>query len=163
MPQVVHVLENPTGTPLCNQLGSQGTPIFQSGSLRQGSIWGKCLEGEVARGPQVCLTTSKHHSNGTGWASKIEMGTDHEHTLLARSKLVPRDHASGNRAAKKLQTIRVALMECHNTGGNSKCHEKHLFDCLEAHITICAQNIIKEEIARKVTDKRYQAELPEDV
>ena len=31
-------------------------------------------------------------------------------------------------------------------------HEKLPVDCLEAHITICAQSGIREEIARKVTD-----------
>ena len=39
-------------------------------------------------------------------------------------------------------------------------------DCLEAHITICTQSCIREEIAKEVhwlLDKRYQAEIPEDV
>ena len=79
-------------------------------------------------------------------------GPDHDHILLARSELVPRDHTSSNRAIKKIQTITVAPWESHNPGGNSKGHEKHPVDCLGAHITICAKSGIREEIARKVTD-----------
>ena len=37
MPQAIQGLENPSSGPLCKQLGSQGAPIFQPGSLRQGS------------------------------------------------------------------------------------------------------------------------------
>ena len=80
------------------------------------------------------------------------MWCDHDHTLLARSELVPRDHASSSRANKKVQTITVTPMECHNWEGNSKSHEKHPVDCFESHIAICAQSGIREEIARKVTD-----------
>ena len=69
-------------------------------------------------------------------------GHDHNHTLLARSELIPRDHVLSNRAT----------VECKNQGSNSKVHEKHPIDCLEAHIIICAQSSIREEIARKVTE-----------
>ena len=79
-------------------------------------------------------------------------GSDHDHTLLARSELVPRDHAPSNRATKKVQAITLTPMECNNQGSNSKGHEKHPIDCLEAHITICAKSCIRKEIARKVTD-----------
>ena len=77
---------------------------------------------------------------------------NHDHTLLARSKLVPRDHAFSNRATKMVQAISVAPMECNNQRNNSKCHENYPVDCLEAHITICAWNGIREEISRMVTD-----------
>ena len=137
---------------VCKQLDTQGALIVQSGSLRQESIWGRCLEREVARGPQVFLPTSKHHPAGPGQASKMGSGPDHEHTPLARSELVPRDHAPSNRATKKVKTTTVVPMECNNQGSNSKGHEKHPVDCLEAHITICAQSGIGKEIARKVTD-----------
>ena len=43
-------------------------------------------------------------------------------------------------------------MECNNQGNNSKCYGKHPIDCLEAHITICAESGIRKAIARKVTD-----------
>ena len=43
-------------------------------------------------------------------------------------------------------------MECENLGGDSKGHEKHPADSLETHITICTQNGIRSDIARKVTD-----------
>ena len=65
---------------------------------------------EVARGPQVCLPTSKHHPSGPGQASKMGKGPDNDHTLLVRSELVSEDHASGSRATKKVHTIRVAPM-----------------------------------------------------
>ena len=77
----------------------------------------------MARGPQVCRPISKCYPNGPEQASKMGRGPDHDHILLARSELVPRDHASGSRATKKIQTITVAPMECHNQGGNSKSHE----------------------------------------
>ena len=141
--QAIQVLGKPSSGPYFKQSGPQGTPIFQPGSLRQGSIWGKCLGGEVASGPQVCLPTSKHHPNGPRQASKIGRDPNHDRTLLARSKLVPRDHASGSRATKKVPTITVAPMECHNPGGSSKSHKKHPVDCLEANITICAQSGIR--------------------
>ena len=72
-------------------------------------------------------------------------GPDHDHTLMARSDLVPRDCAPSNSANKEVHTIKVALMECTN-------QEAIPFDCLEAHITICSQICIREDIARKVTD-----------
>ena len=43
-------------------------------------------------------------------------------------------------------------MECNNQRSNSKGHEKYLIDCLEAHIAICTQISLREEIARKFTD-----------
>ena len=74
---------------VCKQSGTQGTPIFQPGSFRQESIWERCLEREVAKGPQVCLPTSKHHLDGSWKATKMGRGPDHDHNLLARSELVP--------------------------------------------------------------------------
>ena len=102
MPQVIKMLGNPSSGPLCKQSGEQGTQIFQPVSLRQGSIQRRCLEGDIARGPQVCLPTSKHHPNGPGQVSKIWRGCDHDHTLLVRSELVSRDYASSSRATRKV-------------------------------------------------------------
>ena len=79
-------------------------------------------------------------------------GPDHDHTLLAISELVPRDHALSNRATDKVQAIEVAPMECNNQVNNSQVYEKHPIGCLEADIAICAQSSIRKEIARKVTD-----------
>ena len=76
---------------------------------------------------------------------------DHDHTLFPRSELVSRDHTSSSRATKKVKTTTVAPVECDNLGVNSKGHEKHPLDCLEAHSTICTQRDIREEIARKTT------------
>ena len=58
LPQVIQVLGNPSTGSLCKHLGTQGAIILQLGSLRQESIWGRCLEREVAAGPQVCLSPS---------------------------------------------------------------------------------------------------------
>ena len=102
--------------------------------------------------PQVCLPISKHHPDGPRQASKIKRGADHDHTLLGRSELDLRDNVPSNRAAKKVWTITVAPMECNIQGSNPKGHGKHPIDCLEAHITICTNSGIREEIARKVTD-----------
>ena len=79
-------------------------------------------------------------------------------TLLDKSELVPREHAPNNGAAKKVQIIPVAPMECDNQGGNFKGHEKHQTDCLEAHITICAQKYIREKVDSwtKETKQNYQ-------
>ena len=125
-------------------------PVVQPGPLRQESIWGRCLEGEVARGPQVCFPTSKHHPNGPGQASKMGRGPYHDHTFSAKSKLVPRDHTPSNRATKKVQIITVAPMECLNPRGDSKGHEKHPVDCLEAHIAICAQVASEKKLPGKL-------------
>ena len=51
-----------------------------------------------------------------------------------------------------IQAISVVPMEYNKQKSNSKGHEQHPFYCLEANITICAQNGVREEIARKVTD-----------
>ena len=166
MPQGTQALGNASSGPLCKQLGSQVTPIFQPGSLRQGSIWGWCFEGEVARGPQVCLPTSKHRPIGPGQDSKVGRGPDHDHSLLARSEPVPSDHASGSRATEKVQTITVATMECLNSGGNSKGHEKHPANCLGgSHHHLCPEWHQRGNCQEShwFLDKRYQAELPEDV
>ena len=94
----------------------------------------------------------KCHSDSSEQASKIGRGPDHDHTLLAKLELVPRDHAFSNRATNAVQAIAGAPMECNNQGNNSKGNEKHPIDCMDAHITICAPNGIRQEIARKVTD-----------
>ena len=99
----------------------------------------------------VCLLTSKHHSASSGQTSKVGRGTDHIHNILARSELVPRDYATSNRAIETFSTISVAPMECSKREGNPEHHRKHPLDCLEAHITICARNGFRKEIARKVT------------
>ena len=101
--------------------------------------------------PQVCLPTSKHYPNGPRQASKMWRGPDHDYSLLAGLEFVPRDHAPGSRATKKVQTITVTPVECHKES-NSKGHEKHPAGYLEADITIYVQSAIREEIARKVTD-----------
>ena len=134
------------------QSGTQGAPICHPGSLRQETMQGRCLEGEVAKGHQVCLPTSKHNSASPGHASKMTRGPDHGHTPLARSELVLRDHTSNDRATKSFSAISVAPMDPNNQGNNSKGHEKHRIDCLKAHITICAWNGIRDEISRKVMD-----------
>ena len=145
MLQVIQVLGNPSSGPHCKQSDSQDTLIFQPGSLRQGAsgamLWRR--GGQRASDMPICLPTSKQHPDGYGQDSKMRREPDHDHTLLSRSELVPRDHASVGRATKKVQTITVAPIECQTLGGNSKGHEKHPADCLEAHITICAQRSIR--------------------
>ena len=136
--QVIQALVYYNSRSLCKQLGTQGAQIFQPGYLSQESIWGRCLRRAVAKGPQV-------------WMGR---GPDHDHTLSARLELVPRDHVPSNRATEKVEIITLAPMECNNQESNSKGHEKYPIDCLEAHITICVQSVIGEEIAKKVTNIR---------
>ena len=50
-------------------------------------------------------------------------GPDHDHTPLARSELVPRDHASSDSGTKAFLVISVAPMECNYEGSNSEGHE----------------------------------------
>ena len=53
LPQVIWVLGNFNSGSVCKQSGTQDTPILQSGSLRQESIWGRCLErGQIRAGSQ---------------------------------------------------------------------------------------------------------------
>ena len=117
----------------------------------QESIWGRCHDREVAKGPQVCLPTSKHHPGGPGQASKMGRGPDHDHTLLIRLQLVPRDHAPSNRATKKVQTIPVASMECNTPKSNSKVHESIQLTAWRLTLASVLSGI-REEIAWKVTD-----------
>ena len=132
--------------------GWQSPPILQPGSVWQESIRRDALKERWQEGLRYTFPPPNLIQMTPGQASKMGRGPNHDHTLLARSELVTRDHAPSNRATKKVQTISVAPMESNNQGSNSKCHEKHPVDCLEAHITICAQSGIREEIARKVTD-----------
>ena len=66
---------------------------------------------------------SKHHSLYPGQDSKMGRGPDHDHTHLARSKLVPREHETRNKATKTFVAISVAPLECYDQGCNSKGHE----------------------------------------
>ena len=100
----------------------------------------------MAGGLQICLSTSNHLPDGFGQASKIGTRPDHDHTLLARSELVP---ISSNRATKKVLTFTLASMECNNLGSNSKDHEKHTVHCLEAHITICVKGASEKKMPGK--------------
>ena len=79
-------------------------------------------------------------------------GPDHDHTILAISELVLKDYASSDKTTEVFLTISVAPMECSHWGSSPNGHAKHTIDCLEVHLTICAQNGIREEIFRKVTD-----------
>ena len=103
--------------------------------------------------PQVCLPTSKHHPDGPGQANKMGRDLDHDHILLDRSELVPRDHVPSNIATKKLQTITVAPMECNNQGKQLQRSSKSIqLTAWRLTSPSVPRVCIREEIARKVTD-----------
>ena len=95
-PKVIQALGYSNSASVCKQSDIQVAPMFQPESLRQESIWGRFLEREVAKGTWECLPISKHHPDGPVQASKVGRGPDHDHTLLAKLGLVPRDHAPSN-------------------------------------------------------------------
>ena len=109
--QVIQAWGNSNCRSVCKQLGTQGASILQPGSQRQENIWGRCLERRMTGMPQICLPTSKHHPDGHGQASKKGRGPDHDHTLLARSELVPRMSLTAHQKEQSRTTSR-----CLNSG-----------------------------------------------
>ena len=100
--QVIQMVRYSSFKYVCKRTGTQGAPIAEPGSLRQDSIWGRCLDGKVARRTQVCLPISNHHSTSPEQASKMGRGPHHDHILLARSELLPRDYAANKEPPKHL-------------------------------------------------------------
>ena len=145
LPQVIQALGNSKKMYLFASSQAHRVPQYLSLDLLDRRVLGRCLEREVARGHHGCLATTKHHPASPGQASRMGRGPDHDHTVLARSDLVPREHVPSNTTMRKVQTITVAPLKCRNQGSNSKGHEKHPNDCLEAHIAICALSGIIEK------------------
>ena len=61
--------------------------------------------------PEICLPTPKLDKTIPWKTSQVGRGTNHDHALLARSELVPRDNDAGNRTAKKFPACRVAPVD----------------------------------------------------
>ena len=82
MPQVIQALGNPSIRPLHKQSVSQGTPIFQHGSLK-GASRGNALKERWLEGLRYAFSAPNIIQMALG------RGPDHDHTLLARSKKFP--------------------------------------------------------------------------
>ena len=63
-------------------------------------------------------------------------GPGHDHAILVRQEMVPRNNVANNRTTKMLLVLRVASVECINKGRSPKSHDGYPVDFLEAHITI---------------------------
>ena len=83
LPEVIHVVGNPSSELLYKWTVVQSTPILQHGSLEQEGIWGRCPKGLIYAYPPQHYTTSS-------WMIRGWEGPDNDHAILAGLELVPR-------------------------------------------------------------------------
>ena len=69
---------------------------FSSDLFDKKSFWGRCPEGEVAIGSEICLPIPKYNTTTPGMNSKWERH-DKVFTILARPELSLRNNESSNR------------------------------------------------------------------
>ena len=90
-------------------------PILQPGPLRLKSIQGSCSEGEVAREANVCLSATKYNPTGLGYTRQMG-GPGHDHAILTRSELIPRNNMASNRNPKIFSAFKGDSVECNGIG-----------------------------------------------
>ena len=162
--QAVQVVGHPCSESVCKQAYTQDTIILQHGSIKQESKQWRCFK-EVAREAKVFLPITKHHP--TGLRETSQMGDpDHDHAILARPELVPRNNVASNRTTEVVSAIRVVSIEFKKPGRQSQ-RSWGIFSWLPGglHHHLCLEWHKKGNFQEGhwLPDKRNEVELPMDV
>ena len=101
-PQVIQMVEYSSSRSVSKQLSTQGALKFHPGSLDRRASWGDALKEKWPKGLRYAFPPP-NITQLVGQTSRMGRGSHHNHILLAKSELVPRDHASNTEPPRHFQ------------------------------------------------------------